>query len=387
MAISRHIHTRLISRVATLLLSAAFISACFAQAPATRKKVIFDQDTDGIIGGNNDPLIMLLNSPNIEVLGVTIGTGNGWLKQETADMLKLLEVVGRPDVPVYQGAEFPLFMPREMPVMLTKMFGGSRTDPFLGAYAEASPGPEAVTPPPGGFAKLQPQKGHAAEFIIKSIREHPGEVSIYCGGALTNVALAISLDPGIIPLTKEFVFMGTSPEFQPKTVNVIYDPESAKIVLHAPWPKITIFTVDVAEKVHRTPEMAVAIAKGQNKPLAQLYQQLVVDPHLQGKSQQWFRMPDELMAAYLIDPTLITETRRYYVDIDTMPGMNYAASAYWDEVAKGYAGIPWPDQPEPKRQKPVPPPGARVANIAWDFDIPRFTKLFLELMTQPMRKP
>lgn len=96
-------------------------------------------------------------------------------------------------------------------------------------------------------------------------------------------------------------------------------------------------------------------------------------------------MPDELMAAYLIDPALITEMRRYYIDIDTMQGMNYAASIYWDEVPNGYGGIPWRDKPEPKRQRPVPPPGARAMNVVWDFQIDRFKTLFLDLMTRPMR--
>ena len=50
----------------------------------------------------------------------------------------------------------------------------------------------------------------------------------------------------------------------------------------------------------------------------------------------------------------------------------------------GYAGIPWPDEPQPKLQKPVPPPGARVANVPWNFDTARFTALFLKLMTEPM---
>jgi inosine-uridine nucleoside N-ribohydrolase len=360
--------------------------AAISAAAQERRKVIFDQDTDGIIGGNNDPLVMLLQSSNLQVLGVTVGTGNGWLKQETADVLKLLELIGRPEVPVYMGAEFPLVMSPQTPVLLTKLYGGSRTDPFLGAYAEFSPGPDIVNPPPGGFAKIQPQKGHAAEFIIKSIRDNPNQVTLYCGGALTNVALAISLDPGIVPLTKEIVFMGTSPEFQPKTVNVIYDPESARIVLHAPWPKLTIFTVDLGEKLHRTPEMAEAIGRSANLPLAKLYRELIVEPYHAGKTLQWFRMPDEMMAAYLIDPSLITQTRRYYVDVDTTVGMNYGSSLYWDEVAKGYAGVPWPE-PTPKRQKPIPPPGARVANVAWEIDSTRFQALFLDLMTRSTSKP
>jgi purine nucleosidase len=369
-----------------LLAAVIALARCsFPQTTGETRKVIFDQDTDGIIGDNEDPLVMLLQSPNIQVLGVTVVTGNGWLKQETADVLKLLEDLKRTDVPVYMGAEFPLVQSRYTPVRMVKMYGGTRTDPFLGAYGEFSPGPEVVTPPPGGLPATKPAPGPAAEFIIQQIRKYPHQVTLYCGGALTNVALAISLDPGIVALAKEVVFMGTSPEMQPKTVNVIYDPESAAIVLHAAWPKLTLITVDLAEKLHKTPEMAEAIAHGQNKAEAALYEDLVMKPFRAHKPLQWFRMPDELMAAYLIDPSIITETRRDYVDIDTMQGMSYGSSIYWDETPLGYAGIPWPDEPQPKRQKPVPPPDARVANVPRNFDTARFTALFLKLMTEPMR--
>jgi purine nucleosidase len=369
-----------------LLAAVIALARCsFPQTTGETRKVIFDQDTDGIIGDNEDPLVMLLQSPNIQVLGVTVVTGNGWLKQEAADVLKLLEDLKRTDVPVYMGAEFPLVQSRYTPVRMVKMYGGTRTDPFLGAYGEFSPGPEVVTPPPGGLPATKPAPGPAAEFIIQQIRKYPHQVTLYCGGALTNVALAISLDPGIVALAKEVVFMGTSPEMQPKTVNVIYDPESAAIVLHAAWPKLTLITVDLAEKLHKTPEMAEAIAHGQNKAEAALYEDLVMKPFRAHKPLQWFRMPDELMAAYLIDPSIITETRRDYVDIDTMQGMSYGSSIYWDETPLGYAGIPWPDEPQPKRQKPVPPPDARVANVPRNFDTARFTALFLKLMTEPMR--
>ena len=375
-------------RVYKIVLLAAVIALArcsFPQTTSETRKVIFDQDTDGIIGDNEDPLVMLLQSPNIQVLGVTVVTGNGWLKQETADVLKLLKDLKRTDVPVYMGAEFPLVQSRYTPVRMVKMYGGTRTDPFLGAYGEFSPGPDVVAPPPGGPPTTKPAPGPAAEFIIQQIRKYPHQVTLYCGGALTNVALAISLDPRIVALTKEIVFMGTSPEMQPKTVNVIYDPESAAIVLHAAWPKLTLITVDLAEKLHKTPEMADAIAHGQNKAEARLYEDLVMRPYRAHKPLQWFRMPDELMAAYLIDPSIISETRRYYVDIDTMQGMSYGSSIYWDETPLGYAGIPWPDEPQPKRQKPVPPPDARVANVPWNFDTARFTALFLKLMTEPMR--
>ena len=376
---------RLFSCLMLMVLVAPTTARAQAAADAP-KKVIFDQDTDGIIGDNEDPLVMLLQSPNIQVLGVTVVTGNGWLKQETADVLKLLEDLHRTDIPVYMGAEFPLVQSRYNPVRMVKMYGGTRTDPFLGAYGEFSPGPDVVTPPPGGMPTTKPAPGPAAEFIIQQVHKYPHQVTLYCGGALTNVALAISLDPGIVPLTREIVFMGTSPQMQPKTVNVIYDPESAAIVLHAPWPKLTLITVDLAEKVHKTPAMAEAIANGKNTAEAALYEELVMKPYREHKPLQWFRMPDELMAAYLIDPSVITETRRYYVDIDTMQGMDYGASIYWDETPLGYGGIPWPDKPEPKRQKPIPAPDARVANVPWNFDTAKFTAMFLKLMTEPMRK-
>jgi inosine-uridine nucleoside N-ribohydrolase len=318
-------------------------------------------------------------------MGVTVITGDGWLKQETADALKLLEMEGRSDIPVYMGAEFPLVQSRYELLRLTQLYGGSRTDPYLGAYSEFGPGPDDVKAPPDGFAKTAAQPDSAAEFIIKTIRANPHQIALYCGGPLTNVALAVTLAPDIVPLTREIVFMGTSPAFQPKSVNVLYDPHAARIVLHAPWPKMTVFSVDVSEKVHRTPEMAEAIAAGQNAPVAGLYAETIVKPYKAGKQLPWFRMPDELMAAYLIDPSIVTETRRYYVDVDLSEGMDYGASSYWDETPKGYNGIPWPDKPEPGRQKPVPPPDARVVNVVWDFNIEKFKTLYLNLMTSPVR--
>src|SRR5277367_589349 len=140
------------SRILVLVAIVLMLGQCSGEV----RKVIFDQDTDGIIGDNTDPLVMLLQSPNTQVLGVTVVTGNGWLKQETADVLKLLEDLHRTDVPVYMGAEFPLVQSRFTPARMVKMYGGTRTDPFLGAYGEFSPGPDVVKPPPGGLPSTKP---------------------------------------------------------------------------------------------------------------------------------------------------------------------------------------------------------------------------------------
>src|SRR5580698_2025291 len=158
------------------LLAAALLLGALMPASAadsTRRLVIYDQDTDGIIGDNTDPLVMLLQSANIQVLGVTVVTGNGWLKQETATVLKLLEDLRRTDIPVYMGAEFPLVQSRYTPVRLLKLYGGNRTDPYLGAYGEFSPGPDEVAPPPGGLAHYRPAAEPAALFIIQQLHQHP----------------------------------------------------------------------------------------------------------------------------------------------------------------------------------------------------------------------
>lgn len=79
----------------------------------TKGKVIFDQDTTGIIGPDVNPLIMLLQADNVDILGVTVVSGNGWLKQQVADVLKVIELMNRPEIPIYPGAEVPLISTRE----------------------------------------------------------------------------------------------------------------------------------------------------------------------------------------------------------------------------------------------------------------------------------
>jgi len=132
-------------------------------------------------------------------------------------------------------------------------------------------------------------------------------------------------------------------------------------------------------------KVAIAIVNGQNKPIGELYREVQkrrrVNPDL-----PWFRMPDEMTAAYIIDPSIFTETRRMYVDIDTTPGMHYAGSMFWDEVPRGYGGRPWSERANPGAQKPLPPPNTRVVNVLWDLDMERFKKLFIDLMSRPVTR-
>jgi len=73
-----------------------------------RRKVIINQDCSGPGGSNMQTLLLLIQSPEVEVLGITVVSGNQWRDEEVAHTLRLLEIIGRTDIPVVPGAVFPL---------------------------------------------------------------------------------------------------------------------------------------------------------------------------------------------------------------------------------------------------------------------------------------
>ena len=105
---------------------------------------------------------------------------------------------------------------------------------------------------PEGKPTTKPLDEDAAHFLVRMVRKYPHEITIYAGGPMTNLALAIAIDPEFPALAKELVFMGGSlnpgtddPEFAntPRhEFNLWFDPEAAHIVLRAPWKKIVCTT-------------------------------------------------------------------------------------------------------------------------------------------------
>src|SRR5262249_16709972 len=156
-------------------------------------------------------------------------------------------------------------------------------------------------------------------FLLRMVRKYPHQVSIYAGGPMTNLALAISLDPEFPRLAKELVFMGgslnpdtTDPEFlnTPRhEFNLWFDPEAAHIVLHAPWPRIVCTTVDISVKTRMTQELIGRIKAGAT-PSARYVGQYA---RLFG---QYNYLWDELAAAAWLDPSLITKSETRYMDVD-----------------------------------------------------------------------
>ncbi len=221
---------RFLERIALLalaVLSVAIISPVHAQSQSATKKIIIDTDP-----GTDDALAILLavNSSELDIRAITIVAGNVTADTGLENALKVMSLAGRCEVPVAQGAAHPLFQK-----LNTEEFWNGKNG--LGG---------AELPP--SRCDASPQFG--PDLIIEMVRRYPHEITLVPIGPLTNIALAISKDPLIVPLVKEVVLMGGSitggnvnaaSEF-----NIHSDPEAASIVFNAGWP-ITMVGLDVTE--------------------------------------------------------------------------------------------------------------------------------------------
>ena len=164
-----------------------------AASAQTPQKIIFD--TDFVVPPQDDAtaLILALKSPELQILGVTTVAGNDSMERATSDALRVLEIAGRTDIPVYKGANMPLR--HEKSEWAATLHGRWWSD---------DPPPA----PPGGFAKKQAESGSAMDFIIRTVNANPGQVTIAAIGPLTNVAMALRYEPGLAAKIKRIAIMG-----------------------------------------------------------------------------------------------------------------------------------------------------------------------------------
>ena len=350
----------------SLLLFALAAAAANAQ---TRRMVIIDQDGSGPGGSNQMAMMVLLQSPQAEVLGITMVSGNAWEPEEVQHTLRMLELIHRPDVPVVPGAIFPLVRTEEETQIQRQLYGGYS---WYGAWGDLAAntsrqlyhGPYVVPKLAEGEPALKPSDEDAANFLIRQVHAHPHQVTIYAAGPLTNVALAISIDPHFAELTQGVVIMGGSlgpqtgdPEFanNPRhEFNFWFDPEAAHITLRAHWPRIDLTTVDISVKTGFTKEMLAEIARSPN-PAAK---------YLAAYTSEFYYLWDELAAAAWLDPAIITKEEKLYLDVDLNRGPFYGDTLSWTVANK-------------------PALDVQLVHVQTDLDLPRFNKLFVDLMKSP----
>ncbi len=172
---------------------AALLTVCLTCWGQEKRKIIIDQDAAGPGGTDQQSILLLVQSPQAEVLGVTVVTGDAWLKSEVAHTLRMLELIGRSDIPVMAGAEYPLVRTKIDTELWQQRYGSIA---WLGAWT-----PRFYHPPdqlgdmPEGKPTTKAIDEDAAHFLVRMVHKYPHEVTIYAGGPMTNIAIAISIDP------------------------------------------------------------------------------------------------------------------------------------------------------------------------------------------------
>ena len=341
---------------------------CWGQQNSGKRKIIIDQDAAGPAGTDQQSILLLIQSPQTEVLGITVVTGDSWLKEEVAHTLRMLEIIGRTDIPVVPGAEYPLLRRKGEIDLWQQQYGPVA---WVGAW---TPGryhpPDQLGSMPEGKPAIKPLDEDAAHFLVRMVRKYPHEITIYEGGPMTNLALAISIDPEFAGLAKELVFMGGSlnpktddPEFvntPRREFNLWFDPEAAHIVLNAPWKKILCTTVDISVKTRLTQELIDRVKAG-SSPAARY---VATYARLRG---QYNYLWDELAAVAWLDPSLITAKGTRYLDVDLNHGAGYGDTLSWTDD----------DRPQIVGQ-PV--------EVQIDLNADKFYKLFVDLLTAPTPK-
>jgi purine nucleosidase len=330
-----------------------------------KRKIIIDQDAAGPAGTDQQAVLLLIQSPQTEVLGITVVTGDAWLTEEVAHTLRMLELIRRTDIPVLRGAEYPLVRTKEEAEQWEQSYGSVA---WLGAWT-----PRYYHPPrdlgemPEGKPTTKASDEDAAHFLVRMVHKYPHEITIYEGGPMTNLALAVSIDPEFASLAKELVFMGASlspqtddPEFvntPRREFNIWFDPEAAHIALRAPWKKIICTPVDISVKTRMTKELIDRI-KASHTPSAQYIAKYA---HLRGTYNYLW---DELASVAWLDPSVITKKEIRYMDVNLDRGAGYGDT------------LTWPEKDKPQRE-------VQPVEVQVDLDTEKFYKLFVDLLTAP----
>jgi uridine nucleosidase len=267
------------------------------------RQIIIDTDP-----GVDDAMaiFLALASPELDVIGLTTIFGNVHTELATTNALRLLEIAGRTEIPVAKGAENPLTRPYAGPVSFV--------------HGEDGQG-NVFLPPP----ETKAVRERAATFIVEQVMAHPGEITLVPIGPLTNMALAMRLEPRIVANVQQVVLMGgnalapgnASPAAE---ANIHNDPEAADVVFGAAWP-VTMVGLDVTHQVHMTPQQIARHAQAAG-PMAQHLAKIIpfyqsfFETAYSASNLQGIYVHDSSAIAYLIDPTLF-EVKRWPIRVET----------------------------------------------------------------------
>jgi inosine-uridine nucleoside N-ribohydrolase len=270
------------------------VGQAVAQSP---RRVIIDTDP-----GIDDAMAILLalNSPELKVEALTVVPGNVEAWQGLENALKIVSLAGRCDLPVAGGAQHPL-----------------NQKLITAQYWHGKNGLAGVELPP---SKCKADSRFGPDLIIELIHKHPHDITLIPVGPLTNIALAVSKDPSIVPLVKDIVIMGGSISGGnvdgAAEANIYGDPEAASIVFNAGWI-VTMIGSDVGERTLITRAHLAqlqALHGSESEFVAKLADFYLTRSETSGYSGA--AMYDPLAVATVIDATLVT-LKDMHVDVET----------------------------------------------------------------------
>lgn len=315
-----------------------FISISQVKVYAT-EKVLLDSDVvelfdDGVA------MIMLAKSDDIQLLGVTTSTGNNWVENSTAFAIRQLEGLKIKNIPVVQGSTPKRIANRFLNIdRENKFFGRGINHSYHGAGSFSRPKnwQEAYQTRYNVNPTLSPEKENAVDFIIKTIKQNPHEVTIAEIGPCTNLAMALKKSPEIASLIKRVIYMGGAfyvegAEFPVAEFNIWVDPESARTAFRANFPEQIIVPLDVCHKIHISKEEFFDLKSRIKSPLFadMMNRHYLIDYFESDNASNYIW--DILVSAILIDPNVITEEITLPVDVNDVYSLSYGQTIAF----KGY---------------------------------------------------
>ncbi len=339
-------------------------------------KVILDQDAAlSSSTSNMQALLMFVLSDNVDVMGITITSGDRWMPVNVQHTLRMLEIAERPDIPVIPGALHPLVNSESRTEVWEELYGELF---YKGAWNKELPSgvtverpayhsPDIIPDLAEGNPTILAAEDIAASFMVRMARKYPGEITFFAAGPLTNLALAVRLDPEFPKLAKQLVIMGGS--FAPraydsefamefahnprKEFNWRWDPEAAHIVLTGEWPRIQLYPIDPTTNSLYQDWMKEEIAQS-DSPVADYIGEF-------GMTQ--FPLWDEGAAASILNPKLVTRMETLLVDCDTTFGPSYGDTLSWP-VDHG------------------PGMGERTVDVVFEMNGPALEKYVVKVLSQ-----
>lgn len=314
------------------------------------KKIILDCDP-----GMDDSMAIVIaaKAPGLKLMAVTTVNGNYPADITCINARKVLEMLGREDIPVAKGMERP--MVRNAP-----------KDPFThGKDGQA----ENFLPDP----KMPLDSRHAVDLLIDLIKENPGEITVIATGPMSNIAMAITKAPEIKSMIKEIIaisgafglneyaFLNATGDTPQSEWNVYVDPEASKIVYESGIP-MTALGLDVATHfdVDFTEEEIKSLEDSEKKEAGFLRQAIRFNGNR--GFDAYCTVIDCMAVAYAIDSSLV-QTMKTRVGVETKDGLTLGMTV----VDRRHHHV-WENLP--------------IIEIGCDVDYERFLKLVLELVLQ-----